>query len=131
MKNKITFLLFSFATLFFVSCSDFLEVEDKSFITEDENTLSSPNDSVYTLAGILTGLQDVGTQTVILGELRGDLTDVVDEYADRYLKELNSHYISRENPYTDITPFYNVINNCNYAIAKMDTVVKNKALLPD
>jgi tetratricopeptide (TPR) repeat protein len=118
-------------TIVLSSCNDLLDTDSNQYATGDEHALASPNDSVYSLFGVLTKLQEVGGNYFVLGELRGDLVDVT-EFSDRYLREINAHEpLSKDNPYADVTPYYQVINNCNYIIAWMDTVVKNKALLPD
>jgi len=129
MKNLIRNTVFAAtAALACYSCLE-SDLTDRAYL--EQNTLSSPNDSVYSLAGILGGLQEIAASYVVLGELQADLMDVT-TLADRFLQEINQHETpSQENPYTDVTPYYTVINNCNYAIARMDTVIKNYALLPD
>ncbi|GHT76626.1 hypothetical protein FACS189413_07880 [Bacteroidia bacterium] len=118
-------------TLLLSSCNDLLDVDSNQYATGDEHRLASPNDSVYSIFGVLSKLQEVGGNYFVLGELQGDLADVTVS-SDRYLREINAHEpLSKDNPYADITPYYSVINNCNYIIARMDTVIKNSALLPD
>ena len=41
---------------------------------EEDNKLQSPTDSVYSVMGIIYKLQTIADRTVLLGELRGDLT---------------------------------------------------------
>lgn len=113
------------------ACSDFLDTDSDAYLKTDDNKLTSPNDSVYSLFGILSEFQKLGDEIVVLGELKADLMDV-SIHSDKYLREINSHStLSPDNPYLDVSPYYAVINNCNYVIAHMDTVVGNNALLSD
>jgi hypothetical protein len=89
--------------------------------------MNAPGDSVYSMFGVLTRLQKLADSYVLLGELRGDLMNV-SESSDKYLKEINDFNISPENIYVNIKNYYDVINNCNYIISKLDTNVVDKGL---
>ena len=123
------FLYLLLATLGF-SCSNFFEVESKAYLDIEKNRLDTPNDSVYSVFGLLSGMQDIGPVCVLLGELQADLMDLTPN-ADADLKELNEHRASVDNPYLKATGFYRIINDCNYMIQHMDTVTGDKALLQD
>ena len=134
MKNKTkttpyVFILLLIAGLSF-SCSDLFEVDSKAYLSIEDNRLDTPNDSVYSLFGLLAGMQEIGPQCVLLGELQADLTDLT-PYANQYLKQLNEHKASVDNPYLSTTAFYRLINDCNYMIQHMDTLTGDKALLQD
>lgn len=130
MKLFKYIIITTVSVFFFTSCSDFLDTDSAGYLDADDNSLTSPNDSVYSLLGILSEFQKLSDEIIIFGELRADLVDVAVE-ADRYLNEINSHSITPDNKYIDVTEYYGVINNCNYVIAHMDTLVGNQALLPD
>lgn len=137
MKMKIrytgTLLTFVAALLFLGSCEDMLETDSSRIAFEDDNQLKSPNDSIYSVMGILSQLQKVGEQYVLLGELRGDLMTVSDDAAFS-LKEINNFDITSDNTYLDKRNYYSIINNCNYAIARMDTAISirnEKVMLPE
>lgn len=137
MKNiiKYTGVLLSFATaLFFLgSCEDMLETDSSRIAFEDDNQLKSPNDSIYSVMGILSQLQQVGDRYILLGELRGDLMTVSEE-ASLSLKEINDFTITSENTYLDKRSYYTIINNCNYAINRLDTAISirnEKVMLPE
>jgi hypothetical protein len=135
VHSTVRALVYSLACLLvylpFPACSDLLEVDSNRYLSDQDNTLNSPNDSVYSLFGILSGMQDLAGKYFVLGELRGDLAGVTG-LSDRFLREINNHEpLSKDNPYADLSPYYQVINHCNYVIAKMDTTVGNRALLPD
>lgn len=137
MKTKIKYagVLLTFVTALFLfgSCEDMLETDSSRVAFEDDNELNSPNDSIYSVMGILSQLQKVGQRYVLLGELRGDLMTVSDEAAFS-LKEINNFDITSENTYLNKRDYYSIINNCNYAIARMDTAItirNEKVMLPE
>ena len=129
-KNILTILFVSFLI---VSCEDMLDVDSPRIIKESDNQLNSPNDSIYSMAGILAQLQNVAERYVLLGELRADLMDVT-QFADQDLIELRNNDISVDNKYNNVKDYYNIINNCNYVIKNIDTSViakGQKALLKE
>ena len=137
MKTKIKnagALLTLITVLFFLgSCEDMLNMDSSRVAFEDDNQLKSPNDSIYSVIGILSQLQKVGEPYVLLGELRGDLMTVSDN-ASFSLKEINNFDITSENTYLNKRNYYTIINNCNYAIARMDTAItirNEKVMLPE
>ena len=123
------FLLFLLAVWGF-SCSNFFEVDSKAYLDIEDNRLNNPNDSVYSVFGLLSGMQDIGPVCVLLGELQADLMDLTPN-ADLDLREINEHRVSAGNPYLKATAFYRIINDCNYMIQHMDTLVGDNALLQD
>jgi tetratricopeptide (TPR) repeat protein len=106
----------------FSACGDFLETGSNRVVFEEDNTLSSANDSVYSVMGILQTLEYIGDRTVLLGELRGELMTVT-ENADVSLQEINNFDVSADNPYASTKEYYRVINNCNYFIQHVDTTI--------
>ena len=73
---KIFVSIMLLALVGFTSCEKMMYVESDRYLYVDNNTLDSPNDSVYSLAGILSKMQLLGDQYVLLGELRAELMDV-------------------------------------------------------
>lgn len=101
----------------FVACSD----SDSELVAfGDDNTLSSPNDTVYSLIGIINKLQVVADRTILLGELRGDLTALTPD-ATTDLQQLAGFSVADGNPYNDARDYYAIIQNCNYYLATADT----------
>lgn len=135
MKKNLIYI-FSCLIIFsaaFSSCEDMLDTDSGRVAFEEDNDLKSPNDSLYSLLGILSQLQKIGDRYIILGELRGDLM-TVSENADIALKEINNFAVSADNMYKERYDYYNIINNCNYAINKMDTSIiyhTEKVMLPE
>lgn len=133
MKYQVTLLAFIATLLLLGGCEDMLDTDSSRVAFEDDNQLKSPNDSIYSVMGILSQLQKVGDRYVLLGELRGDLMTVSNE-ASFSLKEINNFDVTSENTYLDKRIYYSVINNCNYAITRMDTAItirNEKVMLPE
>lgn len=109
----------------FTSCSDFLDTSSNSVLFAEDNTLNSPSDSLYTIVGIYSLVQKLSDRYILLGELRGDLMDVtVNSSID--LKAISNHSASTSNPYCSTREYYNIINNCNFFIANLDTSIRIK-----
>ncbi|MBN2165469.1 MAG: RagB/SusD family nutrient uptake outer membrane protein [Marinilabiliaceae bacterium] len=121
---KIFFLLLLPSSCFLSSCEDMLEVDSKSVLFVDDNKMNA--DSLYSMFGILSQLQNLADSYVILGELRGDLLKPATG-VNKYLDEI--YYFgdySDDNPYTtNQADYYAVINNCNYVIENVDTTNQN------
>lgn len=127
IKFSKLFVVFFLTLIIFSSCNDMLSVDSTKYTSADQYNMNAPGDSVYSMFGVLTRLQKLADSYVLLGELRGDLMNV-SESSDKYLKEINDFNISPENIYVNIKNYYDVINNCNYIISKLDTNVVDKGL---
>ncbi len=115
------------------SCSDILSNDTESFIDIEGQGKYNANDSLYSAMGVVRQLQNLGERYVLLGELRGDLAEVPST-ADYNLQEIASFTPSADNTYSSRRDYYAVINNCNYALTKLDTLIVeqgNKVLLPE
>lgn len=113
------------------SCSDMFETESKSVVFD--HTLSMANDSLYSALGILGQMQKLSERYVLMGELRGDLMSATEDAVEA-IQEVANFNVSPSNTYCDVTDYYSVINNCNYAITYMDTSLVNfdtKEMLPE
>lgn len=130
MKTSLHISLLFLLTVWGFSCAELFEVDSRAYLDIEDNRLNTPNDSVYSVFGLLSGMQDIGPVCVLLGELQADLMDLTPN-ADRDLRELNEHKVSPNNPYLKATGFYRIINDCNYMIQHMDTLVGDQALLQD
>ena len=69
---------------------------------EEDNKLQSPTDSVYSVMGIIYKMQAVADRTVLLGELRSDLTTTT-AYASADLKAITNFQIDTDNAYNLFT----------------------------
>ena len=125
MKNKIKTvfgLILTCVIAGFISCQDMLEIRSNSYLETEGNLFDTPNDSLYSVVGILKQLQQLGDRYVVLGELRGDLMAVT-ENADMDLQAIADFSATADNPYLSTRDYYAVINNCNYFLQRVDTNV--------
>lgn len=110
-----------------------METDSTTVGFEEDNRLDSPNDSLYSVLGILSQVQRLGDRYVLLGELRGDLMEATED-AKVDIQEISNFKVSSDNEYASFYDYYNIINNCNYAIAKMDTNIvfyEDKVMIPE
>ena len=108
------------------ACEDIFETDSDGYVFVDENTLSDPNDSLYSAMGILNQLQAIGDRYVLLGELRGDLVSVP-ATAPMSLQEISEFNMTDANDYSSRSDYYKVINNCNYNVINPDSVSRLNA----
>lgn len=97
-------------------------VDTDSSLVDFGPQLNSPNDTVYSLLGIMNKMQVVADRTIILGEMMGELSSAT-ETATTDLKELASFTATADNRYNAPEDYYAVIQNCNYYIAHADTAL--------
>lgn len=126
---KISFLkgLFLTATISvcLASCEHMMETESSLLTYPEEHELATSADTVYSVIGIMNKIQALADRSVLLGELRADLVDV-NENTISSLREIANFDISEENPYNEPKDYYAVINNCNYFLQKVDTVLRKR-----
>ncbi len=116
-----------------LSCDQLLTVDSERNITVNQNTLDNPNDTVYSMLGILNKVRMLGDRYVVLGELRGDLMDVTPN-SDLELQAISNFTADSTNSWLDVKDYYAVINNCNYFINNVDTSIRLggvKVMLPE
>lgn len=85
----------------------------------ENNKLDSPNDTVYSLLGVINKMQIVADRTILLGEIRGDLTTLT-ENANLDLQALANFEGLENSPYNQISDYYAIIQNCNYYIENVN-----------
>ena len=123
MKRKYIYKAFVALTISvaglggFTACTE----ADSDLVTFTENNkLDMPNDTVYSILGIVNKLQKIADRTVLLGELRGDLTSLTD-HATLDLQAIANFTADASNPYNNARDYYAIIQNCNYFLANADT----------
>lgn len=104
------------------SCSDMLDTKSDMVEFEEDNHLNTPQDSLYSVMGIIRQMQTIADRTVLLGEVRSDLV-VPTSKATTAIKNMAAGNFSGDNEYNRISDYYAVINNCNYFIAHVDTTL--------
>src|SRR5574344_46081 len=123
LNMKKTILYFVLALTFangFISCSDMIDTDSELVMFQEDNGLKSPVDSVYSVMGIIYKMQKIADRTVLIGEMRGDMT-VTTSSANTDLKALADFTATADNKYNKVSDYYAVINNCNYYLATVDT----------
>lgn len=125
--NQIkSFVLAGVASLALAGCSDFLYIEPKTFVSED-NFWNERADVDQMVAGVYVKMQDDAflERCIMWGETRSDnltegrnATDNLDIY--RCLKE----DLKSTNAYTDWTSFYAVIGQCNIISTRCEQVAE-------
>lgn len=131
--NKIIYCIIC-AALMFASCEDMMDLSSDRVAYDEEHRLDNPNDSIYSVIGILAQLQQVADRVVLMGELRADLMIVDPQYASTSLQEIENYSYTDSNPYATERDFYAIINNCNYILQRMDTTIVEgqiKVMLPE
>jgi hypothetical protein len=107
------------------SCSDLLDTDSELVEFQEDNRLQENTDSVYSVMGIIYKLQAVADRTVLLGELRADLT-VPTASASSDIKNLSAFTAGTDNAYNRVSDYYAIINNCNYFLKYVNKdLVKN------
>ena len=111
------------AFMAFTSCSDMLDTKSDMIEFAEDNKLNSTTDTLYSVMGIVRGIQKIADRTVILGDVRSDQF-VTTEYASTDLQQIASFQANTENAYNKISDYYAIINNCNYFIENADTALR-------
>ena len=118
----LLFFTFHFSLFTLTSCS-----EPESSLVEfyEDNKLNTPNDTVYSVLGIINKMQKLADRTVILGEIRGDLTEIT-ENASNDLQQLANFTADADNAYNEVADYYAVIQNCNFFLSRVDTMLSKR-----
>jgi hypothetical protein len=124
-ESRLRFsLLLSSLLLLSTACMDTdpEEVLDyKDFYTNVDNA----DNAILGLYGQFMGLAD---QVIVLNELRADLLDVTN-HATTDLQEINLNTPSRNNPWTNVSKFYGVIQTCNDILYNFDIMLKDNKMI--
>ncbi|MBQ0022629.1 MAG: RagB/SusD family nutrient uptake outer membrane protein [Prevotellaceae bacterium] len=118
----LTFFTLQSSLFVLSSCS-----ETDSTLVEyvDDNKLNTPNDTIYSLMGIINKMQVIADRTILLGEVRGDLAQMTDA-AELDLQDIANFEVKANNPYNNARDYYAIIQNCNYYIANADTTLTKR-----
>lgn len=131
MKKSIVYTLCILlsGSLFLGSCTDMLDFDQNRVVTNFDKLTAA--DSVYSVLGVIKAVQDVADRQVLLGELRGDLVSINPGKAIVDLQELSDFTYSLDNKYIDPSSYYQIINNCNLFLQRVDTTIyrNNRSLL--
>ncbi|MFY0713653.1 RagB/SusD family nutrient uptake outer membrane protein [Seonamhaeicola sp. NFXS20] len=131
MKQYINITLGVLLSLtLFTSCEDLLDVDPEEVLLSDDYLGDSELDARSALFGILSQMQDIAGQYIVLGEIRADLVNVNASTADE-IRQINNHEVTESNSFADPTQLFSIINNCNFALEGIDTEAYENLLLDD
>ncbi|WP_088655146.1 RagB/SusD family nutrient uptake outer membrane protein [Geofilum rhodophaeum] len=119
--NRV-FVLFGVLGLMLSSCEDMLEADYNGVIAEEDYHLNSPNDSIYSMLGIVKALEALGERYVVLGEVRGELLELTPN-ASEDIRQISNFEPAPDNRYADVRDYYAVINRCNLFVERLDTSI--------
>lgn len=118
--KQVIFASAIIAATTFASCSDMLAPESDMVIYEEDHTISSANDTLFSVMGVVHLMQQVADRTNLLGEVRADLVSVTPA-ATTDLQALAQNLTTTSNSYNRPEDYYAIVNNCNYFIQNADT----------
>lgn len=110
------------------SCKKVFDLPAKDQV-DAVNAYQNVADANAAVVGIYGKLQTIADRYIVLNELRADLVSPTLN-ADTYLKQLNTHTETTDNPWADPKPWYNLILNCNDAMYHFDDMLKTGKLKP-
>lgn len=126
MKKSILSLSLAFLGLgaFTTSCEDMLTPDMDRYATEFTGT-----DSINFYLGIMRNVQGMIEQNVLLGDLRSDLVSPTEYVADSVSNIVNfTNLEDGESAILNRSAYYKVINQCNFYLAKVDSMaMKNNS----
>lgn len=126
MKKILRYCLYVCCTGWLcASCCDFFETDSDAVLKTDGQRYQDETTARSGLFGLLQGLQTIGDNYVIMGELRGDLMDVT-ENSSQELRDISNFNVDAENSYLKEQEYYALINNCNYYIHRLDTTITRR-----
>ena len=131
IKSCVAALLAVFSLGLMTSCEDMFDIQSNRVVYDHE--INSTADSVYSTLGVLQSMRKVADRYVILGEVRGDMAMINEVSAKTSIRNLANFNFEDENEYLNVRDYYAIINNCNYALAKMDTTlaINNQRVMID
>ena len=104
----------------FTSCEDMLKTDSDIVIFDEDNKLNSSNDTIYSVIGVVNLMQKVADKTILINEMRGDLS-IVNKNTSIDLQDVANFNVQEDNKYNKPYQYYAIINNCNYFIANADS----------
>ena len=131
IKSCVAALLAVFSLGLMTSCEDMFDIQSNRVVYDHE--INSTADSVYSTLGVLQNMRKVADRYVILGEVRGDMAMINEISAKTSIRNLANFNFEDDNEYLNVRDYYAIINNCNYALAKMDTAlaINNQRVMID
>jgi hypothetical protein len=121
----LTPLVFT-AALTFTSCADMLEVANENEVDASQH-FNTANDADNAILAIYGKTMELVDRVIVLGELRADLMEIT-QNASFDMAAISQHQASPDNEYCNTAPFFEVILNCNDALANFDRMLEEKKM---
>ena len=129
-KNRQRLLAATAAGIILISslgaCKKMFDYEPENVLQQSQ-TFKNIYDADAAVLGIYGKFLNLSERYIMLNEMRGDLLDVTVK-SNNYLRQLNTHTVTEDNPYADPRPFYEVIANCNDALKNLTSMYEQKLL---
>lgn len=116
-------LLLLLTGLSFSSCVD----TDPEEVLDYEDFYTNLDDADAAILGLYGQFMELLPQVVVLNELRGDLMDVTPN-ATTHLQEIALNRASKDNPWSNVSNFYKVIQTCNDVLDNFDKMLIDKTM---
>lgn len=114
------------AAVSFTAC----EVDTTTVMFEEDHDFSQPSDTVFSMLGILSKVQDVVERGVLLGEIRGDLVKPDPLYAqaggNKALSDLAQFENLEDTAFNRYRDYYAIVNNCNFYLDRADAEMERR-----
>jgi len=121
LNTKLYLLFAIFLGLLTGSCSDsFFDQQAGDRMTPDKH-YKSYTDALVSMEGAITPLRKTMPNLIMIDGLRSDQMEVTSN-ADAYLKAINQHDFTADNPYLNASDYYKVIIDLNEILANVDQV---------
>jgi hypothetical protein len=127
---KFISVVFAGCTLLSIaSCKKVFDLEPKDVVGQ-EQMYRNVYDADAAVIGIYGKVLRLAKPYILMNELRADLADITVN-SDQYLKQMNEHAVTVDNPYVDPLPFYEVILNCNDVLKNFNIMLQQNKLKAD
>lgn len=128
MKTFKTLLICIVLVTMSISCDDFLEVTPGEVLLTEDYLGDDQIDARSALFGVLAQMQEAAIKQVVWGEVRADLVDINANTSDN-LRQLALHENDLSNEMISPEILFSIVNNCNFALAGIDTAAYEDKLL--
>ena len=108
------------------SCKKTFDIPPENVLRAD-NMYQNVNDADAAVFGVIGKLMGVMDRYIVLNELRADLMDVTPN-ADKYLRQINEHSVTTDNPWADPKPYFSLILDCNDVMNNFKIMLQNKRM---
>jgi hypothetical protein len=126
MNTIMKYSCFGIMLFFFLpfqSCID----TDPGEVVAYEDYYSNLDDADAAILGLYGQFMELAEQVIVLNELKADLMDVT-EHATPDLEEINLNRPGKNNPWTNVSKFYGVIQTCNDLLQNYKLMLANNRM---